>query len=79
MSENVFRPNSSFKEAVCIDAMRIFDSCSAQDCLEDLTFVFSTEDQAIIDDLRYIRRDDLCGLDSPLQRAGEDAIEGNAA
>lgn len=55
MSENVFRPNGSFKEAVCIDAMRIFDSCSAQDCLEDLTFVFSTEDQAIIDDAAYIK------------------------
>lgn len=25
-----------FKEAVCIDAMRVYDSCSDKDCLEDL-------------------------------------------
>ena len=24
-----------FKEAMCIEAMRVFDSCSSQDCLED--------------------------------------------
>lgn len=27
-----------FKEAMCIEAMRVFDSCSSQDCLEDLAF-----------------------------------------
>ena len=24
-----------FKEAVCIDAMRVYDSCSDKDCLEE--------------------------------------------
>ena len=28
-----------FKEAVCIDAMRIYDTCSAKDCLEDLRVI----------------------------------------
>ena len=31
---------SCFKEAVCINAQRIYDSCSDKDCLEDLQ-VFS--------------------------------------
>ena len=34
-----------FKEAMCIEAMRVFDSCSSQDCLEDLAFTFSQADQ----------------------------------
>lgn len=37
MSE--FKPNNCFKEAVCIEAMRVFDSCSSQDCLEDLVLL----------------------------------------
>ena len=27
-------------EAVCIDTMRIYDSCVSKDCLEDLIFTF---------------------------------------
>lgn len=49
---NVNRP---FKEAICIDAMRIFDSCSTQDCLEDLEFTFDEGDQDIINDASYIK------------------------
>lgn len=41
--------SSSFKEAVCIDAGRIFDSCSDKDCLEDLQVNFASETQPIID------------------------------
>lgn len=37
-----------FKEAVCIDAMRVFDSCSSQDCLEDLAVEFCEEEQTIV-------------------------------
>ena len=37
-----------FKEAVCIEALRVFDSCSAQDCLEDLQVMFSPGDQALV-------------------------------
>lgn len=38
-----------FKEAVCIDAGRIYDSCCSRDCLEDLRCYFSTDTQKIID------------------------------
>ena len=31
---------SAFKEAVCIDAGRIYDSCSGKDCLADLRVLF---------------------------------------
>ena len=55
MSDNILRPGGSFKEAVCIDAMRIFDSCSSQDCLEDVQFTFSSEDQDTLNDAAYIK------------------------
>ena len=42
MAENERIPETGeggFKEAVCIDAMRIYDTCSAKDCLEDLRVI----------------------------------------
>ncbi|WP_312645206.1 hypothetical protein [Hydrogenoanaerobacterium sp.] len=47
--------NSLFKEAVCIDTKRIYDSCSAKDCLEDLQVYFVPEDQAVIDSCSSIK------------------------
>ena len=47
--------NRAFKEAVCIDAMRVFDSCSSQDCLEDLTLAFDESSQTVINDAQYIK------------------------
>jgi hypothetical protein len=44
-----------FKEAVCIEAGRIFDSCSDKDCLEDLQVFFTREGQAAIDASVLIR------------------------
>ena len=44
-----------FKEAMCIEAMRVFDSCSSQDCLEDLAFTFSEADQTVINAAAYIK------------------------
>ena len=38
-----------FKEAVCIDAGRVYDSCCDRDCLEDLRCFFTAEAQAYID------------------------------
>ena len=29
-----------FKEAVCIDAQRVYDSCSDKDCIEDIRVLF---------------------------------------
>ena len=54
MSE--FKANNSFKEAVCIEAMRVFDSCSSQDCLEDLELSFNDPcAQELIDSASYIK------------------------
>lgn len=51
--------NKQFSEAVCVDAMRVFDSCSAQDCLENLDFVFSQADQTTINGAAYIKTTDI--------------------
>ena len=54
MSE--LKHNKAFKEAVCIEAMRIFDSCSSQDCLEDLELSFCDPcAQELIDSASYIK------------------------
>lgn len=55
MSEPNYKPGGHFKEAVCIDAMRVFDSCSSQDCLEDVEFTFSPQDQSLINNAEYIK------------------------
>lgn len=39
MADN-FCDGSGFREAVCIDAARVYDSCSDKDCLRDLRVVF---------------------------------------
>lgn len=40
--------HQTFKEAVCIDAARVYDSCSDKDCLEDLQVHFCDEDQKAV-------------------------------
>lgn len=46
----VSTPGSTcFKEAVCIDAGRIYDSCSDKDCLEDLQVYFCDTVQPLVD------------------------------
>ena len=47
--------NNCFKEAVCINAGRIYDSCSDKDCLEDLQVYFTPLNQAIIDNATAIK------------------------
>lgn len=42
--------DSPFKEAVCIDAGRVYDSCCDRDCLERLRLYFKPCDQSIIND-----------------------------
>lgn len=44
-----------FKEAVCINAGRIYDSCSDKDCLEDLQVYFTPLNQAIVDNATMIK------------------------
>lgn len=42
-------------EAVCIDAMRIYDSCSDKDCLEDIRVIFTQPVQEIINNATNVR------------------------
>lgn len=44
-----------FKDAVCINAGRIFDSCSDKDCLEDLKVYFTPLNQSIIDNAASVK------------------------
>ncbi len=44
-----------FREAVCIDAGRVYDSCCDRDCLEDLRCYFTGEGQCVIDKALNIR------------------------
>lgn len=49
-------PNgTAFKEAVCIDAGRVYDSCCDRDCLEDLQCYFAPETQALINNAISVR------------------------
>jgi len=47
--------DQDFKEAVCIDGGRIYDSCSGKDCLEDLRCFFQADAQAIINNAINVR------------------------
>ena len=43
------------KEAVCVDAERIYDSCSDKDCIEDLRVLFPAARQPMIDSATNVR------------------------
>lgn len=47
--------DSQFKESVCIDAYRVYDSCADKDCLENLRVNFSESGQNIIDRATSVR------------------------
>lgn len=47
--------DADIKEAVCIDAGRIYDSCCDRDCLEDLRCFFLPETQALINRALSVR------------------------
>ena len=60
MAENEFascadNKQPALKEAVCIDAMRIYDSCSDKDCLEDMRVLFPTAVQPLVDSAANVR------------------------
>lgn len=48
-----------FKEAVCIDALRIYDSCSDKDCIEDTRVLFTKCVQDIVDAATNVRIKDV--------------------
>lgn len=47
--------NRCFKEAVCIDAYRVYDSCGDKDCLEDMSVYFTEAGQRMIDKAVNVR------------------------
>lgn len=49
----------SFKEAVCIDAYRVYDSCADKDCLEDTRVYFTEAGQNIIEQACNVRLKDV--------------------
>lgn len=58
MAENesaLNRDGCNCSEAVCIDAMRIYDSCSDKDCLEDIRVIFTQPVQEIINSATNVR------------------------
>ena len=55
MPDNNFARENGCREAVCIDAGRVYDSCSDKDCLEDLRVYFTERDQMIVDHAVSVR------------------------
>lgn len=55
MADNRTIYDNGCKEAVCIDAGRVYDSCGDKDCLEDLRVLFSEQDQALVDNAVSVR------------------------
>ena len=47
--------SGSFKEAVCIDTSRVYDSCADKDCLQDLRVYFTEAGQHVIDQSCTVR------------------------
>lgn len=44
-----------FKDAVCVDCGRVYDSCCARDCLEDLRVYFCPADQETVNNSAGVR------------------------
>ncbi len=51
----VCNPGAKFKEAICIDTSRVYDSCCDRDCLSDLRVHFTDRAQSIIDCAKSVR------------------------
>lgn len=55
IKQNCPTGSSSFKEAVCIDAGRVYDSCCDRDCVTDMRCYFSPQDQQLVDSAVSVR------------------------
>ena len=55
MADNKFIHDNGCKEAVCVDAGRVYDSCSDKDCIEDMRVYFTERDQMVVDHAASIR------------------------
>ena len=77
MTDNMIGSTDSFscgnenkeREAVCINAPRIYDSCSDKDCLEDLPVMLTKPGQCMIDKATSVRLNDVsvCNVAVSLQ------------
>ncbi|MCM1022536.1 MAG: hypothetical protein NC395_00575 [Prevotella sp.] len=47
--------NNCFKEAVCIDVQRVFDSCSDRDCIYELPVTLTEDSPEITDEMNIVR------------------------
>ncbi len=47
--------STNFKEAVCISADRVYDSCCDRDCLEDLICYFNQDTQTLVSTAQNVR------------------------
>lgn len=47
--------NNCFKEAVCVEVQRVFDSCSDRDCIYELPVTLSEDSPAITEDMNIVR------------------------
>lgn len=47
--------NNCFKEAVCIEVPRIFDSCSDRDCIYELPVTLNADSPEITDEMNIVR------------------------
>ena len=79
MAENEFASGTenkqpALKEAVCIDAMRIYDSCSDKDCLEDMRVLFPRGGTAAGGQRRQCARA-LCRCDFRVHRYAADPLQ----
>lgn len=57
-AEHSAQSSESGTSSVCIDAQRVYDSCSDKDCLKDLKVYFTEETQALIDTAVSVRLKD---------------------
>ena len=55
MADKSTFPAANFKEAVCIDVGRVYDSCCDRDCLEDLKCFFTPRGQELIEQALSVR------------------------
>lgn len=53
------RESNQFKESVCIDAYRVYDSCADRSCIENLRVNFSEAGQHVIDQASSVRVKDV--------------------
>lgn len=55
MSDNLTETAANCSAPVCIDARRVYDSCSDKDCLSELPVYMSEESQALVDESVNVR------------------------